>query len=71
VIVLLLFFKTDQIQAGASWDTIIAVSIGMLLVGGVALLVVLAFSRLSHDRRVRRAKLHSRHRHQHTRSKSR
>lgn len=70
MIVLLLFFKSEQIQAGASWDTIIAVTVGALLCGGAALLVTLAVSRLSHDRRIRRAKLRSRHRHHQPGSRS-
>ncbi len=51
---LMFLLKGGQIQAGASWDNVTAIAVGLLLVGGVALVVALTVSRLAHTARVRR-----------------
>jgi hypothetical protein len=41
-----LLAKARQMQAGADWDTMIGVTVGFLLVAGVAFLLLLVVSRV-------------------------
>ncbi len=50
---LLLFAKSKQMQAGAEWDTIIGFTVGFLLVAGVAFLILLFISRAVKRSRLR------------------
>lgn len=42
----MLLAKAKQMQAGADWDTMIGVTVGFLLIAGVAFLLVLVISRV-------------------------
>ena len=52
---LLLLAKDRQMQAGADWDTMIGVTVGFLLIAGVAFLLLLAVSRVVKRSRFRSA----------------
>lgn len=52
---LLLALKGKQIQAGADWDSVIGISVGILMLAGVLLLLALIISRIAQRRRVKRA----------------
>jgi hypothetical protein len=52
---LLLVLKGKQIQTGANWDSVISISVGILLLAGVVLLLALIISRIAQSRRVKRA----------------
>lgn len=61
---MLLLLKANQMQAGADWDTVIAISAGLL---GVACLVLLAGLVVSHLlQRSRMKKRHAGSRRRHT-----
>ena len=60
---LLLFLKGKQLQAGANWDSIIGISIGLLLIASLALIIALVISRVIHARRFKRAHMRSLRRH--------
>lgn len=53
----------QQIQAGANWDSIITISVSILLIVAVMLIVALVVSRIIQNRRVRRAHHRPRRRH--------
>ena len=57
---LLLFWFKKQMQAGANWDSVIGISIGILLVGSVLLIGGLIISRMRQARRFRRAHMRPR-----------
>jgi hypothetical protein len=60
---LLLFLKGKQLQAGADWDSVIGISIGLLLIASMALIIALVISRVIHARRFKRAQMRSLRRH--------
>jgi hypothetical protein len=43
---LLLVAKAKQLQGGADWDTMIGITVGLLLVAGLAFLLLLVVSRV-------------------------
>ena len=49
----MLLAKAKQMQAGADWDTMIGVTVGFLLIAGVAFLLVLVISRVVTRSRLR------------------
>lgn len=61
---LLLLAKSRQMQAGADWDTMIGVTVGFLLVAGVAFLLLLVISRVVKRNRFRSAAARSRRGHE-------
>jgi len=64
---LLLFVFKKQLQAGANWDSVIGISIGILLAGSILLIAGLVISRVRQARRFKRA--HARPRRGHSTSK--
>lgn len=56
---LLLFLKGKQLQAGANWDSVIGISVALLLIASVALIIALVISRVVHARRFKRAHVRS------------
>jgi hypothetical protein len=57
---LLVVAKAKQMQAGADWDTMIGLTVGFLLVAGLAFLLVLVGSRVVKRNRFRSAAARSR-----------
>lgn len=61
---LLLVIKAEQIQAGASWDSVTSISVVVLLLGGLVIILSLVGSRIVHTLRIKRTR-RARHRHRH------
>lgn len=59
---LLLLLKGRQLQAGADWDTVIGISVGLIIAASIALIVALVVSRMLHARRFKRSQLRARRR---------
>lgn len=57
---LLVVAKAKQMQAGADWDTMIGLTVGFLLVAGLAFLLLLVVSRVVKRHRFRSAAARSR-----------
>jgi hypothetical protein len=51
---MLLLLKAKQIQAGAEWDSVIGVTVAILLIAGIAFLLLLFISRGSKRRQFKR-----------------
>lgn len=51
----ILTIKSSQIQAGANWDSVVTVSVGILLVIGAILILALVGSRIAHSFRIKKA----------------
>ena len=51
----ILAIKSHQIQAGANWDSVVTVSVGILLVIGALLVLALVGSRIAHSFRIKKA----------------
>ena len=60
---LLIFLKAQQIQAGASWDSVVTLSVAVLLLTSVAVLLALVISRIIQNQRFKRAHRRARRRH--------
>lgn len=60
---LLLLSKARQMQVGADWDSMIGVTVGLLLLAGVAFLLVLAISRVAKRNRLKSGSMRSRRSH--------
>jgi hypothetical protein len=50
---MMLLLKGKQLQAGADWDSMISISVGLISFAAAALLVGLVLSRLMQKRRLR------------------
>jgi hypothetical protein len=60
---MLLLLKAKQIQAGAEWDSVIGVTVAILLIAGIAFLLLLFISRGSKRRQFKRGGGRSRRKH--------
>jgi hypothetical protein len=61
-VLLFLFLKGKQLQAGANWDSVVGISIAIILVASVALIVGLIVSRFLQNRRFKRSHFRARRR---------
>jgi hypothetical protein len=59
---LMLLLKERQLQDGASWDSIVTIAVGVLLIGGAGLVIALVGSRLLHVFRTKKHRAARRHR---------
>jgi hypothetical protein len=55
MLLVLIVLKAQQIQAGASWDSVVTMSVAALLLISVAVLLALVISRIIQNRRLKRA----------------